>query len=163
MQMSRLTSTGKAAIANISPDGNYVVHTMTDQGKSSLWVRQIVTGSDVQIIPSDVVAYHSTVFSPDGNYIYYVMSNNVTPIPTLYRVPTLGGRADKILADIDSDVTFSPDGQQIAFIRQLSSQGEEALMVANINGSNVGKLTSRKEPGFFVSEGGISPSWSPDG
>ena len=152
MQMSRLTSTGKAALADISPDGKYVVHSMTDQGKSSLWVRQIVTGSDVQIIPPAEVVYHSTAFSPDGNYIFYVMASNVTPIPTLYRVPTLGGRADKILTDIDSQITFSPDGRQIAFIRQLSSEGEEVVMVANIDGSNLRKLTSRKEPEFFVSE-----------
>ena len=45
----RLTSTGKATHAAISPDGNYVVHVVNDSGKQSLWVRQVATSSNVQI------------------------------------------------------------------------------------------------------------------
>ena len=49
--MTRLTSDGKASDAAISPDGKYVVYVNDDNGRQSLWVRQVATGSDVQIIP----------------------------------------------------------------------------------------------------------------
>ena len=51
MEITRLTDSGKASLAAISPDGKYVVHVITDNGKSSLWLRHVVTGSNVQILP----------------------------------------------------------------------------------------------------------------
>ena len=163
MQISRLTRTGKSGFATISPDGNYVVHVLHDRGQSSLWVRQVATASNVQIVLPADVTFKGTTFSPDGNYIYYVMSDKVTLVSTLYRIPTLGGNPKKILSNIASSVALSPDGQQIAFVRQFSSQGEESLMLANADGSALRKLTSRKEPEFFVNEKYVGPSWSPDG
>jgi len=167
MQITRLTNTGGAGTANISPDGNYVVHTLQDKGKSGLWVRQVATGSKVQVLPPADVTFGGTTFSRDGNFIYYVMWNKVTFIPTLYKIPTLGGRSTKILANVGpivgGSVTISPDGKEIAFMRQFSSQGEEALMVAHTDGSEVRKLGSRKEPEFYAGGELVGPSWSPDG
>ena len=50
MKITKLTDTGKAGSAAISPDGKYVVHVKEDAGQQSLWVRHIATGSNVQII-----------------------------------------------------------------------------------------------------------------
>ena len=36
-------------------------------------------------------------------------------------------------------------------------------MLANVDGSDVRKLASRKEPEFFVTNDRVGPSWSPDG
>jgi hypothetical protein len=51
IRMTRLTTTGNATIAAISPDGRYVVHAVSDNGKESLWVRQVATSSNIQIAP----------------------------------------------------------------------------------------------------------------
>jgi hypothetical protein len=40
MKMTKLTSTGKAADAAISPDGKWVVHVVQDGVQQSLWMRQ---------------------------------------------------------------------------------------------------------------------------
>ena len=47
-KLTRLTTTGKASDAAISPDGKYVVHVKSDAGQQSLWLRQVVTTSDTQ-------------------------------------------------------------------------------------------------------------------
>src|SRR5436309_8273950 len=48
-KFTRLTTSGKASDAAISPDGKYVAHVKTDAGQRSLWLRQVVTTSDTQI------------------------------------------------------------------------------------------------------------------
>src|SRR6266436_4090780 len=52
-QITRLTTSGKVTLAAISPDGRYVAY-VTDEGslREALWVRQVGTGSDVQIFPT---------------------------------------------------------------------------------------------------------------
>ena len=53
MKISRLTQSGNATNVAISPDGRYVVYVLREGEKQSLNVRQVATGSDVQILPPD--------------------------------------------------------------------------------------------------------------
>ena len=76
----------------ISPDGHYVVYALREGEKQGLNVRQVATGSDVQILPPDEVLIYGLTFSPDANYIDFVRSEKNNPVNTfLYRIPTLGG------------------------------------------------------------------------
>src|SRR5262245_41580536 len=50
-KLQRLTTSGKASDAAISPDGKYVAHVKFDAGQQSLWLRQVATTSDTQIVP----------------------------------------------------------------------------------------------------------------
>jgi Tol biopolymer transport system component len=49
---------------------------------------------------------------------------------------------------------------QIAFIREYPTQGEGALIIANVDGTGERKLILHKSPEFYSVDG---PSWSPDG
>jgi Tol biopolymer transport system component len=160
IKVGKLTTTGKATVAGISPDGKYAVHAVAASGKQSLWVRQVAATSLIQLIPPDEVEYQGITFSNDGNYIFYVVHNKDNPIRELHQMPVLGGTPRKIIVDIDSPVTFSPDGNQLAFVRRYSSLGEDALIAADANGQNERKLLTRKQPDF-ISTGG--PAWSPNG
>ncbi len=158
MEIARLTSTGKASAAAISPDGRYVVHIMSDAGQQSLWMRQVATGSNVEIVPASKAGFPDLAFSPDGNYVYYTKVERDSFAGTLCQLPVLGGAPRTVVMDVDSPVTFSPDGRQIAFMRW---KGEEtAILVANVDGSGERQVTSRKTPAFFDS-GRLA--WSPDG
>ena len=53
MQITPLTENGKAADLTISPDGRYVGWIVREGEKSSLWVRQVATGTDVQVLPPE--------------------------------------------------------------------------------------------------------------
>ena len=81
--ISKLTSTGRALRAVISPDGKYVVHVVNEAGKQSLWVRQTATSSDVQIVAPGEGGYTGMTYSRDGNYIYFVKGEKA-PHPTLF-------------------------------------------------------------------------------
>src|SRR6185295_553194 len=164
MKVVRLTSNGKAADAAISPDGKYVVHVLDDRGKQSLWLRQVETTSNVQILPPADVLYLDLTFSHDGNYIYYEAWDKKNP-QTLYKIPVLGGAPKKLVEGLDSTVTFSPDGKLMAFIRGDPSSGANALLVANADGTGEKTLAVRKEPGTFDNwpNARNGPAWSPDG
>jgi Tol biopolymer transport system component len=148
----------------ISPDGKYVAYVEAVGPRQSLWVRQLATGINLPVIAAAEVNYFGLTFSTDGNYIYFV-SNEKGGFRKLYRVPALGaGPARKLLDLIDSTVTFSPDGKRIAFMRDFAEQEETHLIVADADGSNERKLTTRKTPDFFVSgDVSVKLAWTPDG
>ncbi len=157
IQITRLTATGKARDAAISPDGNYVVQVVEDAGKQSLWVRQVATTSDVQIVPPSESVYVGLTFSRDGNFIYYVMGAANDPRATLYQVPTLGGGSRKLISDVESSVASSPDGQRMAFLRGVWGT-DQTLVVANVDRSGDRVLVTRRYPDVFPD----APAWSPD-
>ena len=162
LKMTRLTSNGKALQAAISPDGKLVVYELKDGNKQSLWIRQVATGSNVQIVAPTETDFFRETFSPDGNHVYYLATDKENRSGALYQVASLGGTPPrKILNNLDSPISFSPDGTRITFIRSdTSNTGEDQLIVANFDGSNERKLTFRKSDSWFDYGG---PAWSPDG
>ena len=165
VRMTALTTGGKIndedinGQLSISPDGKYVVFSANNtQQQPSLWIRQISTNSLMRIVPAENGAYLATTFSPDGELIYYVAvleKNNF--VPTLYRVPVLGGAPTKVLDRVFSAVGLSRDGSQVAFVRR--NKEDISLMVANTDGSGEPRaIAVVKQPKGFS-----GPSWSPDG
>jgi serine/threonine protein kinase/Tol biopolymer transport system component len=162
MRIVRLTETGKAAGVAISPNGQYVVYVLRNGEMQSLMVRQVATGSDVQILPPAVSIFYGLTFSPDGNYIYYTEASKENQLfSSLYRMPVLGGNPMQVLRDIDTSISFSPDGKQFAFMRGIPDKGTLTLLVANADGSGEKVLASKV--GDISTAGLLSPSWSPDG
>ena len=37
------------------------------------------------------------------------------PLSLLYRAPVLGGTPEKLVTDVDTNITFSPDGRSLAY------------------------------------------------
>ncbi|HJU56304.1 MAG TPA: protein kinase, partial [Pyrinomonadaceae bacterium] len=159
---ARLTSSGNVSNAAISPDGKQAAYAIDEAGKQGLWVRQIAVSNNIRIVPPAEVNYRGLTFSPDGTYIYYVTEERTGGGPgRLFQVPALGGSVREIKAGADSPVGFSPDGKQIAFVRVNPDQGEEVLIVANVDGGGQQQLTSRKFPEHMSLNS--APAWSPDG
>ena len=162
MEITKLTRSGKASGVAISPDGQYVVYVLVDGEKQSLMVRQVATGSDVQVIPPDVVTFFGLAFSRDANYIYYVGSSKENALFSyLYKIPVLGGSPVKVGSDIDTAPSFSPDGKRFAFLRGHPEIGQVHLLVASADGS--GERILRAKPGSAQASTLVRPAWSPDG
>jgi eukaryotic-like serine/threonine-protein kinase len=167
VKMTALTTGGKIndedinGQLSISPDGKYVVCAANDaKQQASLWLRQISTNSLSRLVAPEKGGYLATTFSPDGEMVYYVavLERNGF-VPTLYRIPFLGGTPVKVLDRVSSAIGFSRDGSQFAFVRK--NPDDMALMVANTDGSGEPRtLAVLKQPNIFSSSG---PSWSPDG
>jgi serine/threonine protein kinase len=162
MEITRLTRSGKASGVAVSPDGQYVVYVLRDGEKQSLMVRQVATGSDVQIIPPDVSQFDGLTFSPDSNYVYYASSSKDNPLfGFLFRIPVLGGSPVQLIRDVDTAPGFSPDGKRLAFLRGVPEKGEVDLLVASLDGS--GERVLRAQPGRPAPTSMVRPAWSPDG
>ncbi|MDX6695896.1 MAG: hypothetical protein QOF02_3499 [Blastocatellia bacterium] len=160
MRISKLTTNGKTAHGVLSPDGKYLVHVMEDAGQQSLWVRQVSATNNVQIVAPAAVQYRGVTFSQDGTHVYYVVYDKPTNPAKLYQIPALGGTPRKLLEDVDSPITLSPDGKRFAFVRGYPAQRETAIIVANLDGTGEQRLATRKRPAYFSFDG---PAWSPDG
>ena len=124
VSFEKLTDSGKVRLATISSDGRYLFNVHDDgRGTQSLWMRQIATGSDKEIIPATEASYVGLTFSPDGNYLYFVRNEPPRPdINFLYQVPTLGGAPRLLITDVDSAVSFAPDGKRFVFLRDSGAE-----------------------------------------
>lgn len=159
MTIKALTTTGNITCAAISPDGKYIVYGMIERSQlSSLWVMQLATSISRPIVPPAKAEYTALSFSPDGDYIYFVRRDGNTSTRTLYRVPQLGGPAKKLVENASTAGSFSPDGKQFVFRRELNDRRQSALFVADADGTGEKEIAAVKYP-----EGFRDPAWSPDG
>ena len=158
--ITQVTNSNRAMVAAISPDAKYVLTVMNDGGLNSLWLRNVATGSNTQVV-APTARIPNVAFSPDGNYIYFRKAlNGIASDFNIYRTPVLGGTPKSVIHDVDTAFTFSPDGHRIAYLRANSPEtGKYRLLSANLDGSD--------EKALYISpmKGGLARSltWSPDG
>jgi serine/threonine protein kinase/Tol biopolymer transport system component len=158
--IQNLTNNGHVYRAALSPDGKYLLHVRQENGLQSLWLRHVPTMSDTQIEPPAATLYTGITFSPDGSYIYCVRRDEAEhTLASLYRAPVLGGTPQLLIKDVDSPITFSPDGQRFAFMRERHSSPFWDLLIAHSDGSPDHALFSNASLSSTVYE----PAWSPDG
>jgi Tol biopolymer transport system component len=158
MKIVRITESGEATDVTVSPDGQYVVYILHEGERYSLNVRQVATGSDVQILPPEVVNFRGLTYSPDGSYIFFTRSDKSNPNWSyLWQMPALGGTPRQLVRNIDSSVAFSPDGRQFAFARGIPEKGEVRVVVAGADGRGE-RILATLSGGWFN-----GPDWSPDG
>ncbi len=158
--LTKQTASGKALFPAISRDGKYVAYVLEDGDLQSLRVKQTAIDNNAQVVaPADVV-FKGVAFALDNDFIYYVARPKSGQVNKLYQVPLLGGAPREVMANVDSPITFSPNGQYFAFIRYNPPQRETALIVARLDGSEARTLAARNRIEELSMQG---PSWSPDG
>ena len=158
MTINPVTSTGEVHATAISTDGKWLAYVADDKGEHGIFVRQLGTGSDAVVVHGAEGEITGLMFSPDGNYLYYSRLTPGTGLGTLYKVPSLGGTSKQIIVDVDSPVSFSPDGKQFVFIRE--GPRTSSLLIANSDGNGEKALSVLQSPARYDRSG---PAWSPDG
>jgi Tol biopolymer transport system component len=160
MLISRLTEDGAAMSGAISPDGRYVAFVKRGE-QQSLWVKQIATGSEAQVVDPGPGSFSGRpTFSPDGNYIYFEHSDPQNEAETvLLSVPSLGGTPQRILSDLSTPVSFSPDGKRVAFAHFDAGASKAQLVIAGSDGT--GRRVIAQQEGFGLNNASLS--WSADG
>ena len=95
-------------------------------------------------------------WSPDGKFIYFTnfnyqtppQENGITPLYTIYRIPYPNGTLEKI-AENSLWPNISPDSSKIVYIQYVGSILQNALYVADADGSNPQEVV-------------LTGSWIPD-
>ena len=160
ISIHKVTETGKATLAAISPDGKYILNVMRENGQESLWLRNVPTNSNTQVIPPAEANYLGLRFSHDGNYLYFMRSEpGSQELKYLYRAPMLGGTPQKLVTDIDTNISFSPDGREFAYaVYNNPEVGKYRLVIQSVENGETRELSSGPADLRFD-----DPAWSPDG
>ncbi|HSY93624.1 MAG TPA: winged helix-turn-helix domain-containing protein [Candidatus Binatus sp.] len=161
VQMTRLTNNGQAQGVAISPDGRNVIYARGDDQHQSLWLEDIATSWETEILPLGT-GFHGLTVSPDGAAIYFVRADENDPsFKYLYSMPLHGGQVRKLITDVDSPVSFSPDGNQFVYEHCAQPRDDIDVRIANADGSNDRILAViHGGTGMLYQPG---PNWSPDG
>ncbi len=163
IKITKVSGTHNARIGAMSPDGKYLAYVLNSEGNESLWLRHLASESNVQIVPPGYVQYFALRFSSDGSYIYYshtqLASGPASQEYDLYRIPVLGGTPQLLVKDIDTNPSFSPDGQRFVFARANDPDpGKFHVLIANADGSDEKSIFSGP-----MTKPILAPNWSPDG
>lgn len=146
----------------ISRDGRSIAFALRQNGLDSLWVGDLDSGDSIRITQPSTRLHTYLAFDHDKRFVYFTARDDEHPRWTLMRVPVFGGPVQELTVGVNSSLAFSPDGKQIAFVRQDAAEPEgSSLVVINAEtGKDEHVLLRPKQPAGFSGHG---VSWSPDG
>jgi eukaryotic-like serine/threonine-protein kinase len=159
ISVSQMTNVGTIERIALSGNGRFLAEVKDDKGQRTLWVRNTATNTETQILGAFANEYTGIAFSPDDDYLYSVrptLENATTS--ALYVMPLFGGTPRQLIYDIDSIISFSPEGGQFTYLHLapgIKDQSSE-IRIANKDGSDNKVL-------FATREDAGPPVWSPKG
>ncbi len=140
----------------MSPDGKTLAEVRSAVGQHALWIRNISTGRELEILPPVSVNYGSLIFSRDGNELNFVREDGDNPSSfNLYSVSVFGGEPRLTLRKVEPAICLSPDGKQAAYTR-TSEIASEVHVVTFANGED---SIVQKTPKSSL----LPPAWSSNG
>ena len=159
VRQAKLTQDGKVYSPLISPDGQYLAYSSIDGNQHALYLRQIATGSVLELQPYHLgTEYWALAFAPDNSFLYYILKERDADYGNIYRVPLLGGQPHQLIQHADGGLAVSPDGRKIAFTRIDRQAGKSAIVAADNDGSNEQVVISADLDSSFT-----ALDWAPDG
>jgi serine/threonine protein kinase/Tol biopolymer transport system component len=158
--LTRLAITGRVLEATVSPDGRLVGYVAKEGIHQTVYVQPTATGVAFAVVPPTEAVCHDLIFAPDSRRLFFLRNEpRTTAVNELYEVPVTGGRARKVITDVDSMISLAPGGDRFVFRRNYPENRESSLIVAALDGSGERRLSTRQIVEGFVS----NPVWHPDG
>ena len=139
--------------SGVSPDGRFVGLIMHSGQQEGLMLFNVATKSMMPLLPPSPLQLQDVRFSRDGNSLYFRRHVDANGDGfALFRLPILGGNAVRLADNVNSQLTFAPDGTTFAFLRW--NKGNTDVVVVRAGRERV--LATTPYLGEY-------PSWSPDG
>ena len=159
LKTERLSTDGTVHHAVISSDGKNVVYTNRSRGRQSVWLRQLATSSNTEIISPSDDFYGGLSLSPDGRFLYFTRTARGTEGQLdIFMVSIFGGIPTRIISETQGWIDVSKDGKKISFVRCYYRDDEYcSLWIANAeDGTGETMLAARPAP-IRIGENRISP------
>jgi dipeptidyl aminopeptidase/acylaminoacyl peptidase len=153
------TQAGVPTRVALSPDSKSLVYIQHFNGKDSVWLGRIDSNSSAPVYQQPEYWFGPLAFSADGANIYLTVKHAADQPAVLARLPIFGGALTEVISRVDSAVSFSPQGNQVAFQRRDRQAKKTSLLIADVSGRNERLILQRGDPEDFSGE----LSWSPDG
>ncbi len=143
---------------SVSGDGRYLAYSTNPSGTWSLWVRQISSGSEVQVVLPQKESLAVGRFSPNGDYLLYGSDDPTHPgFVALNQVSTLGGQPRKLLSVHASGGGLSLDGKRLCLVRENQKSAEWSVIVRDIDTGQEKTLATIASPLTFDGPFALSP------
>lgn len=155
VQFLKVTDTGNIDYPSLSPDGNMCVYVR----QQLLFLKDIASNKEIKLEIPNVEKFSSVQFSPNGDSIFFRNAEIPRRIANIMQVSRFGGETKLIAEKAWANFAVSPNGKNIAFIRNFS--GHQILYLKNLENSEERELHRRFYPENFYYL--ATPSWSPDG
>ncbi|MBX7170399.1 MAG: winged helix-turn-helix domain-containing protein [Pyrinomonadaceae bacterium] len=155
VQFLKVTDTGNIDYPSLSPDGNMCVYVRQQQ----LFLKDIASNKEIRLEIPNVEKFSSVQFSPNGDSIFFRNAEIPRRVANILQVSRFGGETKLIAEKAWANFAVSPDGKNIAFIRNFSEH--QTLYLKNLENSEERELHTRFYPENFYYL--ATPSWSPDG
>jgi Tol biopolymer transport system component len=147
--VEKISADGNVLHAVISHDGQNVVYTHGFEGKQSIWLKQLASSSNTQILAPDDYFYYGLALSPDGSMLYFNRRPKLIERQgDIYQVAIFGGVPVKIVSETQGPISISPDGLKMSFVRCHNRVDDNcSLWIADApGGTNERKLVTRPRP-----------------
>ena len=139
----------------LSPDGRRIAVTITDEGKSDIWIRDLSSGTVSRLSASNSAG--SPAWSPDGSKIYYLGLDDKDRYAVWVQQADGGTEAQRIAqaGSGASGLTVAPDGRSIVFASYTDNSWN--IFRASLDTPGVAK------PYIATPANEVAPQVSPDG
>ncbi len=139
-----------------------------EEDRRALWLIDLQTKKETRLTPIENSAEGDS-FSPDGEWIVFMMSVKGEDQPDIYKIRKDGSELTKLTDTktvVEGDPEFSHDGEKIIFtsLDGLNENPRFILKKMDVDGKNI-EIVYEGGDGFFIGPfppGNYDPSWSPD-
>jgi Tol biopolymer transport system component len=154
INVSQLTHNGKSGSGvALSADGKQLAYVVEDDGGGSLWLHDFSSGPDRRLAGFQR-RVQMPVFSLDAKSLWYLVEAR-PGMNNLERRSIADEDPKPKAEDVDTAVSFSPDGKSLAFIRWVPAGMARLVLLPTGSGKPQELLTLHGRP--------PAVAWSPDG
>ncbi len=150
---------GLQAEPAVSPEGSLIAYVVADGDASHIWLVE-ANGAAKKKLTEGTASDRDPTWDRDGSVVFFTRCQKAEP--GVWSVPRLAGQGDEarlVLPDA-AQPAVSPEGDRLAFVREVGPSGEPRVFVAPLRGPSRARQVTFDEDGLWSHS---HPSWSPDG